>query len=161
MAEALYRLQDADLVLSLLRHGVRPSCIYLWPVSVMIDLHRIMAADPHNTNHPHPGSLELTVLRYFSRARTNFRLVPFNVDSDEQLSFKLNADDIAQDNTLLLPLSTFDVIPEDRYKHPASLTHLARCQIRETLLRADGLPHAIRLLPLPTKLMDCIDLLVD
>ena len=38
MAEALYRLTDPELVLDLLRHGTFPSCLYLWPVAVMLDL---------------------------------------------------------------------------------------------------------------------------
>ena len=38
MAEALYRFGDPEFVLELLRHGTYPSCLYLWPMAVMLDL---------------------------------------------------------------------------------------------------------------------------
>ncbi len=36
MAEALYHQQDPEFVLRLLRAGLTPSCLYLWPIVVIV-----------------------------------------------------------------------------------------------------------------------------
>ncbi|KAG8236599.1 hypothetical protein J437_LFUL016951 [Ladona fulva] len=58
-------------------------------------------------------------------------------------------------------LFTDGVILPSRWHRPAELRHLCRCTIRAVLWQNWELPYGIRKLPLPTKMMNYLDLLDD
>lgn len=156
LAEVLYRLQDIKLVLTLLRHGVMPSGVYLWPISIMIDFrYALTDKDDPLTDNTH----EIQVLHIFCRAKRTFHILPF--DSDDDNPFSLQEEDLASENMLLLPSKAKHLIPVDRYREPASLMQQCRCTIREVLLQTDNLPDGIRKLHVPRLIISYLDLLID
>ncbi len=177
LAEALYRFQDPELVLALLRHGATPSCIYLWPISIMLDFKYSLSdsaedsgTDSEDGENPNPrrqdalsdklrDSTEAIIIRYFCWARRHFVLHVVSPEEDgPETRLPLG---VCYDDILLLPPDAQSLIPDDRYKSPAPLMHQCRLIIRQTLLEGDNLPRGIHRLQLPTLMKAYLDLLAD
>lgn len=159
MAELLYRLQDSCSALDLLRHGASPSCIYLWPVIVMLDM-KFSLREPFSVAEPGPieESNEARMIRYFCRARRHVYLNAIRGGEERGAPMPpgVNYEDV-----LLIPSSMMSLIPEDRYLYPAKLQHQCRLTIRQSLLDADCVPRGIAQLSLPPILQRYVDLLED
>lgn len=169
MAEALFRLQDPEVILDLLRHGASPSCVYLWPVVVMMDLKLVMhgsvqsgAAGTAGAVPPEDAAIltksrEGRMIEYFCRARRNIYLNPIRATEagSARMPPGVNYEDV-----LLIPNQMTFLVPEDLHKRPARLQQICRLVIRETLFESDCLPTGIYQLPIPAILHRYIDLLL-
>lgn len=101
---------------------------------------------------------EARMIRYFCRARSYFyvHFVRGSDARDSELPPRIAYDDI-----LLLPPNASVLVPDERYKIPASLLHQCRLAIRKAITKADQLPCGIYQLPLPKIMHEYIDLLID
>ncbi len=154
LAEAVYRLQDERIMLEALRCGAAISGILLWPIGMVLDLHRALDVPLDMEGK------EAMFIRYFCRARRWIWLGLMPVTSPRPQGLHL-PEDICRNDILLLPENASYLVPEDRYKQPASLKHQCRLTIRDALLRADHLPDGPNKLPLPTILKEYVDLRMD
>ena len=159
MAEALYRQNDPELVLMLLRHGIHPSCLYLWPICILIDLKQTTSRLTLTTENIQQ-LCEAKIVRYFCRVRHYIRVQTVATE-DRHASIASLPIDISYDDVLLLPPKTEYLVPEDRQSVPSKLRHQCRLAIRMSLLEADYLPLGIKSLPLPVYLKEYIDLAYD
>ena len=158
MAEALYREQDPEFVLLLLRHGFPPACLYLWPICVLIDF-RISYQPGGLKIDRFPDDKESQMIRYFCRARHFINVQIANSPADREMVEV--SDETSLDQLLWTPPSVLSIIPEDRHLHPSSLMHQSRLAIRKTLQENDNLPGGVSSLPFPKFLKRYVDLLED
>lgn len=153
LSDALYNKQDPDLVITLLRCGVQPSCLYLWPVAKTLDL-RLALSD---TDSPDIYDWkEMEYIRHFSKARSRFSLRVIN--GDNKKDERAPGEKPGYHDTLLVPSRVKKHIPESLFKNPASLKHQCRLFIRQILLLDDNLPAGISKLPLPRVMLKYLDL---
>lgn len=158
--QALYHLQDAQLVLDILRCGVYPSCFYMWPICMHIDL--CLLYHRNGIDHRSQLTIHTTLLRYFCRARHYIYPHVIVHGSDFFVGqLQQRAGDIDVDDLLLLTPEVLSLLPPDRCKHASSLKHQARLAIRQVLLRNDNLPRGIQQLKLPQVIRDYVNLLCD
>ena len=157
---AMYYLHDEQLVLDILRCGASPSCFYLWPVCMQIDMCLVwqrngMTDDSQFTTH-------MAILRYFCRAR-HYIYTRITVDgADVHIGELLQGvGGVGVEDILLLTADVQRLLPEERYKHASRLKHQARLAIRRVLFHNDRLPRGIQHLGLPQTMRDYIDLLSD
>ena len=159
MAELMYRIQDSDAVLELLRHGATPSCVYLWPVVVMLDMRfSLEIADSPVRHQAILESCEAKILRYFFRARSHVYL---NSIQPRGIPGTHVPPGVDYEDVLLIPGQLTFLVPKDRYLNPASLQHICRLVIRRSLLDADSLPDGVYKLSLPFTIQSYVDLLSD
>ena len=154
LSEAIYRLQDEEIMFQALRCGASVPGILLWPIGMVLDLHRALEVRLDF------NSKEALFIRYFCRSRRWIWLGLMPVQNPRPHGIQL-PDDISRDDILLLPESASCLVPEDRYKEAASMKHQCRLAIRKTLLEADSLPDGPKDLPLPKSLIHYIDLYED
>ena len=163
MAEALYREQDPELALMLLRHGVPASFLYLWPVCILIDLketlHSGLGISKATRENQIAVSEEAKMIRYFCRARHYVQIHLILTPHDRDIQNLAGADNF--DNYLMLPPVALAIVPKDRYECPSSLMQQCRLCVRKRLLDTDHLPAGIQRLPLPKLIRNFIDLLED
>ncbi|KAK2186574.1 hypothetical protein NP493_195g03014 [Ridgeia piscesae] len=156
--QALYHLQDAQLVLDVLRCGVHPSCFYLWAVCMHIDFCLLWQRNGVDRQLV----TDTTLLRYFCRARHYMHPHVIRNGADVFIGQLLQrAGDIDIDDLLLLTADVQRFLPPDRYIHASSLKHQCRLVIRHALLLSDNLPRGIEFLQLPPLVKDYVDLLYD
>ncbi len=154
LSEAVYRIQDEKIMLQALRCGAFVPGILLWPIGMVLDLHRALQV-PLDLS-----SKESLFIRYFCRTRRWIWVGLMPVTNSRPHGVNI-PDDISRDDILLLPDSASCLVPEDRYLEPASMKQQCRLEIRRALLGADNLPDGPQRLPLPTSLIQYVDLLID
>ena len=153
IADALYRKNDPELVLTLLRHGVQASCTYLWPLMMAINLK--LNLDPAIPEAQVCQFKEMAYIRYFNRAKSNFSLQLVSGQNVVQTM------PLSNDNRLLVAPKIKNIISKDRLNSPTTLQHQCRLHIRQSLLAADNMPRGIRELPFPSILLKYVDLQHD
>ena len=154
LSEAVYRLQDEEIMLQALRCGAFVPGILLWPIGMVLDLHRALEVQLD------VNSKESLFIRYFCRSRRWIWLGLMPAHNPRPHGIHL-PDDIIRDDILLLPESASCLVPEDRYKEAASMKHQCRLAIRQALLKADNLPDGPKQLALPKTLIHYVDLSID
>lgn len=167
MREALFKQKDSNLVLLLLRHGVHPSCVYLWPISFVMDLRQSIHKEwniPLKPNLDTCATFEFEVIRYFCRARHYVGI--HLIEPKERGSMSLGVPiDMTCDSVLLMSAETAGiqppVVPLDRSIIPSPLKHQCRLTVRKSLLLADNLPRGLTHLHLPQRLINYVNLLDD
>ena len=113
MAEALYRQQDPNFVLRLLQHGLQPSCLYLWPTCILIDLKFTINEFVTINEEEIMNTSEALMVRYFCRARHYIHV--HVVKTEERGESLANLPDgLAYDDILLVPPRAIIIVPEDR-----------------------------------------------
>lgn len=93
-------------------------------------------------------------LRYFCRALPK---VPIAFRDEPQAQTDRGIDS----GVFYLSSEYKHLLPADRYREPASLTHLCRCFIRGEMLKARWLPRGLQFLDIPRHLQYYMDLLQD
>ena len=168
MAEALYREQDPEFALLLLRHGLPPSFLYLWSVCILIDMkftmNRAHGFSDEMIVKAFSNSDEAKVIRYFSRARHFIKVHPVGAapgERDWELEMRMFRAVDSYDDFLVCPEVALPLIPIDRYLTPSRLAHQCRLRLRAHLLKHGRLPRDIYKLPLPESVRRYVDLLED
>ena len=169
MAEALYREQDPEFALLLLRHGVPASFFYLWSICILIDMKYSMnkhLTEKMGTNIRQLSILhsdEAKVIRYFCRARhyINVHPLPTGDSRDWELEMRMFMNVSSYEDFLVCPTIALPLIPEDRYKTPSRLMHQCRLRLRSHLFKHGRIPEDIYSLPLPASIQRYVDLLED
>lgn len=111
MAEALYRQQDPNFVLRLLQHGLQPSCLYLWPTCILIDLKFTLETD--STPEDIMESNEAIMVRYFCRARHFIHVHAVKTEERGESMSNLPSG-VGYDDILLIPPKAVGIIPSSR-----------------------------------------------
>ena len=157
---AMYYLHDEQLVLDILRCGACPSCFYLWPVCMQMDM--CLLWQRNGMIDESQLTTDMAILRYFCRAR-HYIYMRIVVDgADVHIGELLQGvGDMGVEDILLLTADVQRLLPEERYKHASSLKHQSRLAIRRVLLHNDRLPRGIQHLVLPQTMRDYVDLLSD